>query len=77
MKKSMTEFEFDFGKIVEEIPSCKFDCAMTHIYINNLSDDAIDYLYDLARRLSAEELQSYMIHCGSNTENLLDFFEIR
>lgn len=75
MKKNVTEFEF--GRIVEEIPTCKFDCAMTHIYLNNLGDDAIDYLYDLARRLPAEQLQSYMVHWNGNTENLLGFFEIR
>ena len=66
----------EFGKIVEEIPTCKFDCAMTHIYLNNLGDDAIDYLYFLASRLPAEQLQSYMIHLNGETENLLGFLEI-
>ena len=74
MKKNVTEFEF--GTIVEEIPACKFDCAMKHIYLNNLDDEAIDYLYFLASRLSAEQLQSYMIHWNGNTENLLGFLEI-
>ena len=74
MKKNVTEFEF--GKIVEEIPTCKFDCSMTNIYINNLSDDAINYLYDLAQKLPAEELQKYMVHWNGNTENILGFFEI-
>ena len=72
MKKNVTEFEF--GRIVEEIPTCKFDCAMTHIYLNNLGDDAIDYLYFLASRLPAENLQSYIVHWNGNTENLLGFF---
>ena len=67
----------EFGRIVEEIPACKSDCAMTHIYLNNLGDDAKDYLYDLAHRLPAEQLQSYMVHWNGNTENLLGFFEIR
>ena len=75
MKKNVTEFEF--GRIVEEIPACEFGCAMTHIYLNNLGDDAIDYLYDLTSRLPAEQLQSYMVHWNGNTENLLGFFEIR
>ena len=47
---------------------------MTHIYLNNLSDDAIDYLYFLASRLPAEQLQSYMVHWNGNAENLLEFF---
>lgn len=67
----------DFGRIVEEIPASKFDCAMTHIYINNLSDDAIDCLYYLARGLPTEQLQSCMVHWNGNTENLLGFFEVR
>ena len=67
----------EFGRIVEEIPSSKFDCGMTHIYINNLSDDAISYLTNLAHKLPAEELQSYMVHCDDCTENLLGFFEVR
>ena len=67
-KKNVTDFEF--GKIVEEIPTCGFDCAMTHIYINNFCDNAINYLYDLARRLSPDKLQSYIIHLNGNTENL-------
>lgn len=67
----------EFGKIVKEIPTCKFDCALTHIYINNLSDDAVDYLSDLANRLPTEELQSYMVHWRGNAENLLGFFEVR
>ena len=75
MKKNVTEFEF--GRIVEEIPTCKFDCAMTHIYLNNLTDEAMNYLTDLAHKLPAEELQSYMVHCDGNTENLLGFFEVR
>ena len=74
MKKNVTEFEF--GRIIKEISACKFDCSITHIYLNNLSDDSINYLSDLARRLPAENLQSYMIHWNGNgnTENLLGFF---
>ena len=72
MKKNITEFEF--GRIVEEIPVSNFDCAITHIYLNNLDDNAINYLYDLARRLPAENLQSYVVHWNGNTENLLGFF---
>ena len=75
MKKNVTELEF--GRIVEEIPTCEFDCVMTHIYLNNLDDDAIDYLYYLASRLPAEQLQRYMVHWNGNTESLLGFFEIR
>ena len=66
----------EFGKIVEEIPACKFDCSIKHIYIKNLDDDAIDYLYFLGSRLPAENLQSYMIHWNGETENLLGFLEI-
>lgn len=72
MKKNITEFEF--GKIIEEIPACKIDCSMTRIYINDLSNDSIDYLYGLVRRLPAEQLQSYMVYWNDNVENLLDFF---
>ena len=67
----------NFGRIVEEIPASKFDCAMTHIYINNLSDDAMIYLTDLVHRLPAEELQSCIVHYDDCTENLLGFFEVR
>ena len=71
MKKNIIEIEF--GKIVKEIPACEFDCVMTHVYLNNLSDDAIDYLYNLSRRLPAEQLQNYMVHWNGNTENLSYF----
>ena len=74
MKKNVTELEF--GRVVEEIPTCKSDCAMTHIYLNNLDDDAMNYLTDLAHKLPAEQLQSYMVHWNGNTENLLGFLEI-
>ena len=67
----------NFGRIVEEIPTSKVDCAMTHIFINNLTDEAIDYLTDLAQKLPFEKLQSYVIHLNDSTENLLDFFEVR
>lgn len=67
----------ELGRIVEEIPASKFDCTMTHIYINNLSDDAMIYLTDLAHRLPAEELQSCIVHYNGCTENLLGFFEVR
>ena len=67
----------NFGRIVEEIPTSKVDCAMTHIFINNLTEEAIDYLTDLAQKLPFEKLQSYVIHLNDSTENLLDFFEVR
>ena len=67
----------NFGRIVEEIPTSKVDCAMTHIFINNLTDEAIDYLTDLAQKLPFEKLQSYVIHLNDSTENLLEFFEVR
>ena len=67
----------NFGRIVEEIPVSKFDCAMTHIYINNLTDEAMNYLTDLAHKLPAEKLQSYMVHLNDSVENLLGFFEVR
>ena len=75
MNKNITEFEF--GKIVEEIPTCKFDCVMTHIYLNNLGDDAICYLNNLFCRLPVEQLQKYMIHWNDSTENLLGFFSVQ
>ena len=67
----------NFGRIVEEIPTSKVDCAMTHIFINNLTEEAIDYLTDLAQKLPVEKLQSYVIHLNDSTENLLEFFEVR
>lgn len=63
----------NFGKIVEEIPTSKFDCAITHIYISNLTDEAMNYLLDLAHKLPAEKLQSCMVHLNDSTENLLEF----
>jgi len=66
----------DFGRIVEEIPTCKFDCAMTHIYVNELTEEAISYLTNLAHKLPVEELQGYMVHWDNRTENLLGFFEV-
>ena len=67
----------NFGRIVEEIPTSKVDCAMTHIYVSDLTDEAIDYLTDLAQKLPVEKLQSHVIHLNDSTENLLDFFEVR
>lgn len=64
----------EFGRIVEEITVSKVDCAMTHIYINNLTKEAEDYLSNLVQTLPAEELQSYMVHWNDNTETLLGFF---
>lgn len=75
MKKNVTEFEF--GKIIQGIPASKFDCTIKHIIINHLTDDAINYLYDLAEKLPVEQLQSYIVHWSGNTENLLGFFEVR
>ena len=67
----------NFGRIVEEIPASKVECAMTHIYVSDLTDEAIDYLTDLAQKLPVEKLQSYVIHLNDSTENLLEFFEVR
>ena len=67
----------NFGKIVEEITVSKFECGMVHIYINDLTDEAMDYLTDLARKLPAEKLQSCVIHLNDSVENLLGFFEVR
>lgn len=75
MKKNVTEFEF--GKIIQGIPASKFDCTMTHIYINHLTDEDVNYLYNLAEKLPVEQLQSYIVHWDDNTENLLEFFEVR
>ena len=69
--------ETNFGRIVEEIPASKVECAMTHIYVSDLTDEAIDYLTDLAQKLPVEKLQSHVIHLNDSTENLLDFFEVR
>ena len=67
----------NFGRIVEEIPASKVECAMTHIYVSDLTDEAIDYLTDLAQKLPVEKLQSCIIHLNDSTENLLEFFEVR
>lgn len=69
--------ETNFGRIVEEIPASKVECAMTHIYVSDLTDEAMDYLTDLAQKLPVEKLQNYMVHLNSSTENLLEFFEVR
>ena len=67
----------NFGRIVEEVPAHKFDCAMTHIYINNPSDEATKYLINLAKKLPAEKLEGCMVHLNDSVENLLEFFEVR
>ena len=67
----------NFGRIVEEIPASKVECAMTHIYVSDLTDEAMNYLTDLAQKLPVEKLQSCIIHLNNSTENLLDFFEVR
>ena len=67
----------NFGRIVEEIPTSKVYCAMTHIYVSDLTEEAMNYLTNLARNLPVEKLQSYVIHLNDSTENLLEFFEIR
>ena len=67
----------NFGRIVEEIPTSKVECAMTHIYVSDLTEEAMDYLTDLAQKLPVEKLQNYMVHLNSSTENLLEFFEVR
>ena len=67
----------NFGRIVEEIPASKVECAMTHIYVSDLTDEAMNYLTNLAQKLPVEKLQSCIIHLNDSTENLLEFFEIR
>ena len=69
--------ETNFGRIVEEIPASKVECAMTHIYVSDLTDEAMNYLTNLAQKLPVEKLQSYVIHLNDSTENLLEFFEVR
>ena len=67
----------NFGRIVEEIPTSKVECAMTHIYVSDLTEEAMNYLTNLAQKLPVEKLQNYMVHLNSSTENLLEFFEVR
>ena len=69
--------ETNFGRIVEEIPASKVECAMTHIYVSDLTDEAMNYLTNLAQKLPVEKLQSHVIHLNDSTENLLEFFEVR
>lgn len=72
-KTNVTEFEF--GKIVEEIPASKFDCATMHIYLTNISDDAIAYLREYVGRLPDEKLLSCMVHWNGRVETLYHFGE--
>ena len=74
MKKTKIT-ETEFGKIVEEIPVSKFDCAQTHIYLNNISDDTISYFREYVRTLYVEKLPSYMVHCNNEVETLSYFAE--
>ena len=71
-KTNVTETEF--GKIVEEIPACKFDCAMIHIYITKPGKEAEDYLLNLVRTVPADEIHGYMVHWDDHTENILVYF---
>lgn len=72
--KKINVTEFEFGRVVEEIPAHKFDCALTHIYITNLTKEAEDYLLSLVRTVPADEICGYMVHWDDHTENLLGFF---
>lgn len=65
----------NFGKIVEEISTCKFDYTQTHIYIfKKPVEEVEDYLLNLVRTVPADKLYSYMIHFDNNTENILSYF---
>lgn len=65
----------NFGKIVEEIPTCKFDCAQTHIYIfKKPIEEVEDYLLNLVRTVPADKIHSYMVHWDDHTENILRYF---
>ena len=67
--------ETDFGKIVEEISTCKFDCTQTHIYIfKKPVEEVEDYLLKLVRTVPADKIHSYIIHVDNNTENILSYF---
>ena len=65
----------EFGKIVEEIPVSKSDCGITHIYLNNLSDETLSYLKKYVSTLYAEKLPSCMVHWDDRVEALCNFAE--
>lgn len=67
--------ETSFGKIIEEVYTCKFDCTQTHIYIYKKPIEEVeDYLLNLVRTVPEDKIHSYIVHCGNNTKNLLEYF---
>lgn len=74
MKKTKIT-EMEFGKIVEEIPTNKIDCAITHIYLNNTSDETLSYLKKYVSTLCSEKIPSYMVHWDDRVETLSYFAE--
>lgn len=74
MKKTKIT-ETNFGKIIEEISTCKFDCTQTHIYIfKKPVEEVEDYLLNIVRTVPADKIDSYIIHFDNNTENILSYF---
>ena len=67
--------ETNFGKIVEEIPASKSDCCMTHIYLNNISDETLSYLREYVSTLCNKKIPSYMVHLNDEVETLSYFAE--
>ena len=65
----------EFGKIVEEIPASKFDYGITHIYLNNLSNENLSYLKKYASTFSDEKILSCMVHWNDNIETFCNFGE--
>ena len=63
----------EFGKIVEEISASKYDCCMTHIYLNNISDETLSSLKKYVRTLCSEKLPSCMVHWNNEAETLSCF----
>lgn len=75
MKKTTKITVTEFGKIVEEITASKSDCGMTHIYVSNLSDDALSCLREYVSTFYAEKLLSCMVHWNDRVETLYHFGE--
>lgn len=72
--KKINVTELEFGKIVEEIPTYKFDCAQTHIYITNCCEEADAYLLNLVHTVPADKIRSYIVHWDDHTEDILTYF---
>ena len=75
MKKTVKTTITKFGRIVEEIPAYKYDCAMIHIYLNNLTDDTLFYLKEYASKFCGEKILNWVIHWGNRVETLCNFGE--